>query len=134
MKTIPLTKGLEAIVDDDMFDILSSFGKWQARQGRHTFYAHKTIYTIDGPKSIEMHKLILPSEPGKECDHINQNGLDCRRENLRNVRENLRNVTKGLNRRNSRFTKGHNLFYGVWKYRNVIDPVCILIENEQFIW
>ena len=42
MKKIKLTKGLEAIVDDDMFEELNQW-KWYARKGRYTWYATRKV-------------------------------------------------------------------------------------------
>lgn len=104
MKQIPLTQGLFAIVDDVDFEAISKF-KWCAHKHRGgRFYAVRK-----GEKRcslILMHRMISGAGPSLVVDHINHNGLDNRRENLRvctNV-ENLRNAN--LSKNNSSGFKG----------------------------
>jgi len=100
MKTIPLTQGKVAIVDDDDFDWLNQV-KWYAKiTGNGTRIYAARFKRIDGqPTTIYMHRAILAGDldhaelDGQEADHINKNTLDNRRENLRacSKNENLRN-------------------------------------------
>jgi len=90
-KEILLSQGKVALVDDADFARLSLF-KW------HKFEHGKTTYVItrckmSGRRKIYIHSLIMPASKGFEIDHINGNGLDNRRENLRVVthRENMQN-------------------------------------------
>jgi hypothetical protein len=82
-KTINLTnnKG-QAIVDDADFEWLNKY-KWRLSNAG---YADRNTF-ISGQASISMHRQILGLEygDGKECDHINGDRLDNRRENLRIV-------------------------------------------------
>lgn len=76
---LPLTKGKFALVDELDYPILKMY-KWHyANWGNHA----KT--KINGTEKF-LHHFILGDIPkGKEVDHINGNGLDNRRENLRIV-------------------------------------------------
>ena len=78
MKTIsvPLTKGGFALVDE--CDAKSVIGrKWYAIKSRGNVYARTA-------KNKGMHRIILGlSDRSKIVDHINGNGLDNRRANLR---------------------------------------------------
>lgn len=87
-REIPLNNGLVAIVDDEDFEWLSQW-RWSAKDGR---YACRRPGTIR--KHIRMHREIMRPAPYEEVDHINGNGLDNRRCNLRIcVRaENARNI------------------------------------------
>ena len=77
MKEIPLTKGAVAIVDDDMYEYLNQFHWYLNTEG----YAIRETWK---PKTrIRMHREILGTPPGMDTDHINNNRLDNRRENLR---------------------------------------------------
>src|SRR5579871_1113565 len=76
---------LFALVDDVDFDFLCKFGWSYYRGTRGTIYA----YTRIEGRITKMHQLILPSpEKSITPDHINGNGLD-------NQRNNLRLATKG---------------------------------------
>lgn len=114
MKKIPLTRGLVAIVDDEDYESLSR-STWHAvcRTTRATRYAARREYQGGGRKNgvfeyIAMHRQILGLRKGDgvEVDHINGDGLD-------NRRCNLRIATRAENRRNSGPLGGQSRFIGV---------------------
>lgn len=94
-KSISLTRGKQAIVDDEDFEWISKH-KWLATGTGTKFYAAR--HTWDGIRvsRIYMHREILNLPKGIEVDHINGNGLDNRRSNLRQATraENQRNRMK----------------------------------------
>lgn len=81
MKEIPLTKGLVALVSDEDYEWVSPF-HWQAHSKGGPIYASRRE-SIPPRKHIEMHRFILQAPEGTHVDHINNNTLDNRRENLR---------------------------------------------------
>ena len=83
-KEIPLTQGKVAIVDDEDFEMLSRF-KWCARKsdGGLLWYACRKERINGRQHQQQMHRLILNAPAGLFCDHINGNGLDNRRCNIR---------------------------------------------------
>jgi hypothetical protein len=86
MREIVLTNGMITQVDDCDFALLSK-RKWQAKQGQNTWYAVRSDH-------VRMHRLILDAPSGIEVDHIDGNGLN-------NQRCNLRLATKDQNQHNS---------------------------------
>lgn len=104
MKKIPLTQGKFALVDDKDYGWLNQF-KWYAQKNYNTFYVVRGY-----PKRIRMHREILGLKPadGKQVDHINHDGLD-------NRKSNLRICTGGQNRQNSRKVRGKSKYQGVVK-------------------
>lgn len=87
MKEIRLTKGFVAIVDDEDFEFLSQW-KWHANASaaRRTYAMRNSAPDADGKRAhIMMHRVVCAVAPGEEVDHINGNGLDNRRANLRPV-------------------------------------------------
>lgn len=79
VKQIPLTKGLVAIVDDEDYERVSIF-KWNAGHNeRRTCYAQRA--TRD--KTIMMHRFILGAQDEQEVDHIDGDGLNNQKSNLR---------------------------------------------------
>jgi hypothetical protein len=82
---IALTRGQVAIVDDADFAYLSRW-KWQAKPsyGGKFYVVRQT--SKDGKRiKLQMHRVILGvgSSDKRQVDHINCNGLDNRRSNLR---------------------------------------------------
>ena len=74
MKTIPITKGRETIVDDEDYDYLNQW-KWHAKEE----YVQRSF------DRMLMHRLLVGAKKGDIVDHINRNPLDNRRKNLRIV-------------------------------------------------
>src|SRR3990167_2666087 len=78
---IQLTKGKFALVDEEDYEKVNQF-KWHFQGG----YAARTYRDEDGKtKSIWMHQFILNYFVPRHIDHINRNGLDNRKENLRKI-------------------------------------------------
>lgn len=81
MKAIPLTQGMVALVDDEDFNSLNRH-KWHTRKKGMLYYAGRTSSLALGPQqTILMHREILRIEG--EVDHVNGDGLDNRKSNLR---------------------------------------------------
>ena len=75
---IPLSQGKHAIIDSRDLSLVDGY-KWYATKNSHGFYAS----AWNSGRAIYMHRLILPAGDGLTPDHINRNGLDNRRSNLR---------------------------------------------------
>jgi len=96
MKTIALTQGKFALVDDVDFERLSQF-KWFAWEQEGVFYALRNSRVGERPKRtiIRMHREIFNCAPTEDIDHKDGNGLN-------NQRWNLRISTNGGNNQNAR--------------------------------
>lgn len=83
---IPLTRGMFAVIDAEDFDLVSKF-KWSAHKDYNNFYAVTTVREKGKKRTtVIMHRLIMKAEDSRvRVDHINHNGLDNRRGNLRLV-------------------------------------------------
>ena len=82
MVKIELTQGKHALIDDDDYNRILKY-KWCAHFEHNNWYA-VTGKVINGKRhTIRMHRLIMDAMPGEIMDHINGNGLDNRKENLR---------------------------------------------------
>jgi len=97
MKRIKLTGNKFALVDDQDFELLNQW-KWYAHKDGNTYYAIRGVWKDNKVFRFFMHREILDLKykDGKITDHINRNGLDNRKTNLRIVTkaENCRNHTK----------------------------------------
>ena len=90
---IQLSQGKFAIVDDEDYEWLSQW-KWCAYRRGCNIYAARMGKKLKGKQeTIHMHIEIIGKKEGFVTDHINGNGLDNRRENLRHVtrRQNQQN-------------------------------------------
>ena len=99
---IKLTKDKVALIDEDMYDVLSKY-KWQYNQG----YASTSMNFNNGKfRNVYMHWFIIgkPIE-GYITDHINRNKLDNRKENLRIVSQQI-NAINSVNTKNTSGYRG----------------------------
>lgn len=108
---ISLTRGKCAIVDDEDFIRLNQW-KWYCLKERNGFTAARTVQTGGSKKRILMHREIMRPPDGMQVDHINHDGLD-------NRRENLRICTNAENQMNTRPRGGTSQYIGVcWHKRD----------------
>lgn len=121
MMLIPLSRGMFAKVDDADFAELSKY-QWYAQRGYKTWYACRGDNSQGWRKRkiISMHRELMCFPAGLEVDHINGDGLD-------NQRANLRTCTRSQNQGNRAPTKGR-LFRGVRREKN--RWVAILCDRE----
>lgn len=82
-RSIPLTRGFVALVDDDDYEVLATW-KWAAQIGaRRAPYAQRTGPRSEGRPTFLMHRIIAGAQAGEIADHVNGDTLDNRRCNLR---------------------------------------------------
>ena len=83
MKIIPLTQGKVAMVDDEDYERIAKY-KWYALKNNSTYYAVHTTGDGKEQKTISMAREIMRTPKNLMPDHINHNGLDNRKDNMRN--------------------------------------------------
>src|ERR1700745_3514525 len=90
MQEIPLTQGKVALVDDEDYELVAQY-KWHA----HVTW-DKKWYAKTHSGKLTMHKFLLNPPSDMEVDHVNGDGLDNRRQNLRicNSTQNKGNMRK----------------------------------------
>jgi hypothetical protein len=81
------------LIDDEDFQLISQYN-WTVYKHRNTYYADRKYYSNGKRKKIKLHRLIMNAEPSQIVDHIDGNGLN-------NQRSNLRFATHQNNTRNS---------------------------------
>lgn len=96
LKEIQLKHGV-AVLDEEDFDRISQF-HWNSvqvdKRSENLIYATTKI----ARKTTYMHRMVMGAQPGEEVDHIDGNGLN-------NSRSNLRIATSQQNKRNQRVHK-----------------------------
>lgn len=105
MRKIKLTQGYYSIISDIDFELISKY-KWYVRIAKNTCYAVTNINKV----TVQMHRFIMKPSKKFMIDHINGNGLDNRRINLRicTRSQNLMNSNKPKNAKTSKY-KGVSL-------------------------
>jgi hypothetical protein len=97
-----LTQKKVALVDDADYLKVMQY-TWTAAKNRNTWYA---VTTVKG-KPVYMHRLILGLKNSRLLgEHINGNGLDNRRQNLRRATAGQNQRNRGTNKNNSTGFKG----------------------------
>ena len=124
MKTIKITQGRRAIVDDEDFDRVNS-RRWSY---------HHSGYVVRGKPQVSLHRFIIGARKGEFVDHVNGDKMDNRKSNLRlctpaqNVQntKSKRGSLKGLEYRPSRrawavriMASGQRHYVGYFKDKGV---------------
>lgn len=94
MKTVLLTQGKVALIDDADYAVVSQF-KWCAVKNGERFYAARNIRKPNGKQKLQyLHQFLLPGV-GK-IDHRDGNSLNDQRYNLRpaTTRQNAQGVQR----------------------------------------
>lgn len=110
-KQIQLNKGKFAIVDDADFQYLNQW-KWQALIAKSgNVYAQRTYLGKEGKRCHEyMHRVLMPVKATDVIDHIDHDGLN-------NQRANLRICTQSQNLMNTKKVRGGLRYKGVYSDR-----------------
>jgi len=94
-RRIPLTQGKYAIVDPEDFERLNKH-KWQANKSQNTFYAVRTVRVGEKCISVKMHREVIHPPDHLVVDHINHNGWDNRKANLRHATRSQNNFNRSI--------------------------------------
>lgn len=105
------------LYDDEDHELISKY-TWHLAPRHHNnqfnYYARTAIYG-QNKQMFTMHRLIMRF-PENEIDHINMNGLDNRKENLRTATGSQNRMNKGLQKNNTSGFKGvSHTRDGKWK-------------------
>jgi hypothetical protein len=111
MRRVPLSKGKFALIDEVDYVAVSPF-TWVAKQCCNSWYASAYIGGgAKAPRYVYMHRFLLDAKRGQLVDHINGDGLD-------NRRANIRLCTKKQNQQNMKKKRGTSSPYkGVYRHR-----------------
>jgi hypothetical protein len=109
MKQIKLNRNRFAIVDDDDYEYLQWFSWTIDRNHYGYFYTSRSVMTDGVSKKEKMHRIIMKvTDPNIFVDHVNGNGLD-------NRKSNLRLCNRSQNAANKHRVRGESRYLGVYK-------------------
>lgn len=105
MIEIFLTQNKIALIDDTDYEVVRHY-HWYTRKTPHNYYAVTHSYRGGKRTTLAMHQLIMPCNAGQQIDHIDGNGLN-------NQKANLRICTHQENNWNRHYTYGTSKYKGV---------------------
>lgn len=128
VRTIQLSKGYNALIDEDCLDLIGE-RNWKAKPNGYTVYVVQTTYTPRrlGPRKYglqAMHRLIMGNPEGMTVDHRDGDGRN-------NTRDNLRIATAAENKRNRRKSCGTSRFKGVYKAPGQRKFLAYIVHNKK---
>lgn len=139
MKEIPLTRGYIALVDDEDYDRAMQYN-WRATtsiEARRVYiYACRWKPIGKGKRVIEYLQKFILNTPHL-IDHVNRDGLDNRKSNLRlaTFGQNNQNMIKKQHKKNSSQYKGVGFHKGMHRWRvrlttNYVECVIGYYDTE----
>jgi hypothetical protein len=118
---IPLTQGKVALIDDEDFERVSQF-KWHAlKRPAGKFYAEGKV----NGRKIRLHRFLMDAPTDMEVDHIDNDGLNCQRYNMRLATHAENGKNRSMGRDNTSGFKGVHFArrYGKYQVRIVADGI-----------
>jgi hypothetical protein len=107
----------QPVLTDEEDSVLLTAYRWHLSRKSHTSYVIRRIRTPKGRKTVYLHREITKAPAGLVVDHINGNGLDNRRENLRVVtaQENAWNQRVRADSRTGLTNVSHDAYSGTYR-------------------
>lgn len=117
-----------AVDESDLPNVLAY--KWLVKKAPRTFYAYTKLMLLGRMTTYTMHRLIVDPPPDLVVDHINGNGLDNRRANLRACTRMQNSWNQRLSSRNTSGYKGvsWNAQHQRWAARLYANKTLVLDE------
>ena len=119
---IPLTRGYEAVIDAKDLHLVSG-RNWLASPQGKTVYARATVFQGGAKTSLLLHKAITGYAI---TDHIDGNGLNNRRENLREATAAQNSYNRGAQSNSTSGLKGVS-----WHKRDQKWRASIVVNGRQ---
>lgn len=123
---VPLTKGYEAVIDAADVPLVED-ASWCAKIARNGDGSIRTVYAEKGFAGIGgriimtlMHRMLIGAPKSSMVDHVNGNGLDNRRLNLRLATSSENAHNRRINRNNTSGLKGVCFDKSAGKWRAMI--------------
>ena len=119
---VPLTQGYTAIIDAADAGLVGQWSWYAITWPNRPTYAARKVNKSDGAQSIlRLHKFIFNPMSEIQIDHINGNGLDNRRANLRTATDSENQRNRGAQKNSTSGFKGVSLEKKGGKWRAKIN-------------
>lgn len=131
-KQIELTKGKVALVDDDIYEYLNQW-EWHALFNNQKWYAQRMVGKRPFRKHVYMHRIIMNiTNPKILVDHVDNDGLNNQRLNLRICSDNQNKYNRNKQGNNISGYKGVFWDSQKQKYHATIKANGVLIHLGFF--
>lgn len=130
-RTIKLSKGYFALIDDEDYPEVSAF-KWTLQHSASGNYAYRFISAVGGKrKKLYLHRVVLRAEADQEVKIRDGNGLNCCKANLK-----LEELSFGYRLNNGLRLKREekSAYEGVYPPRYVKGWVAKLVLINNTTW
>jgi len=128
-KEIPISNGMISLVDDENFEEISKY-EWHINYK----YAQTFFYIDDKRICKKLHHLILDVPDGMEIDHIDHDGLNNQKSNLRVCTHQQNTMNKSKNKLCSSKYKGVDSLCNKWRARIMFNGKSVYLgrfKNER---
>ena len=126
---IKMTQGKRAIIDAKYYPLARNY-RWRPLKSHKTFYAISSPLKKGISKTVRLHRLILNvTNPKIQADHIDRNGLNNRRNNLRTCTPHENNWNR-YSVSKSGF-RGVVFCHGIWKASITVYGLKIKLGRFQ---
>jgi hypothetical protein len=124
---VPLTRGYEAVIDAADVPLVSDWNWFAKADNEKRVYGVRSSRCVLG-KAVLMHRIIAQCPDGLYVDHIDGNGLNNRRSNLRHATNSQNQHNQSVNSVNKSGFKGVSWHKkrGMWQAR--------IRANKKRIW
>lgn len=124
---IPITKGQVLIIDHDDYELVKQY-KWYATTNCSVYYARTKKHINGKIARILLHRLITNCPRDMQIDHIDGNGLN-------NCRDNLRVCTHSQNQHNKKKMKRNTSGYkGVFFNKRDSNWKSMIMVNKKSVF
>lgn len=119
---ITLTKGREAVIDAADAPLISGVN-WCTEEANDTCYAVRTAKSGGIKRHVRLHRVIMAAPEGVHVDHIDGDGLNCRRSNMRLAThtENMRNSRSRKDNKSGVKGVCFDVWTGRWQAKIQVD-------------
>lgn len=127
MQQVKTAQGDTILIDDCDYALVSSLN-WTTVKRRNLKYAITHIRSESGFKQVYLHRFLLDPPKGMYIDHIDSNGLN-------NTRTNIRICTPSENSKNARkLSEKSSIYKGVSKWTRVKRYAARIRYNGRDQW